>query len=405
MTGRFDLAIVGGGIIGCATAWAALRAGLKRVVVLERHAIGAAATSRAAALLTRPRPKTAQIPLVLETYDAIGRLAAELDDDLGLHRHGSLHVAALPARRAELDALESIARDFGFRHARIDAAEAARRAPWLDAAGAEVLFLPDDAVIDPYRLAAAYAQAARRRGAEFRVGVGADRLILDSRRVTGVATRLGPVPADRVALAVGAWAGVLAAEAGVAIPMAPVRSTYWITADARLPRAMPFAVLPDAGAYVRPELGGLVIGLREAQSLSIDARTLPAVIDGFDLNEAADGPAILADGADRLRRFLPKLDALRFQRFIAGLSTYTPDGQFVIGRAPGVDGLLIASGCCGAGIAASGGFGAAIAALAMEQEPPFDLAPFDPARFGAIDPFDPGFRARCAAARSAKSSG
>lgn len=405
MTGRFDLAIVGGGIIGCAVAWAALRAGLKRVAVLEGHAIGAAATSRAAALLTRLRPKTAQIPLVLETYDSIGRLTAELDDDLGLHRHGSLHVAASPARCTELDALESIAREAGFRHARIDAAEAARRAPWLDATGADVLFLPDDAHIDPYRLAAAYAQAARRRGAEFRVGVAAERLLIDGNRVTGVATRLGPVPADRVVLAAGAWAGVLAAQAGVALPMAPVRSTYWITTDAGLPRAMPFAVLPDAGAYVRPELGGLVVGLREAESLSIDARTLPAVIDGFDLNEAADGPAILADGADRLRRFLPKLDELRFQRFIAGLSTYTPDGQFVIGRVPGVAGLLVASGCCGAGIAASGGFGAAIAALAADQTPPFDLTPFDPARFGVVDPFDPRFRASCAAARSAKSSG
>jgi sarcosine oxidase, subunit beta len=65
----------------------------------------------------------------------------------------------------------------------------------------------------------------------------------------------------------------------------------------------------------------------------------------------------------------------------------------------------LATGCCGAGIAASGGIGRAVAALAADEEPPFDLGAFRPDRFGTVDPFDPDFRRRCAQARSGKSSG
>jgi sarcosine oxidase subunit beta len=82
----------------------------------------------------------------------------------------------------------------------------------------------------------------------------------------------------------------------------------------------------------------------------------------------------LSEGAALLERFLPALPELAIQSYITGPSTYTPDGLFVLGAAPGRgDGLLLATGCCGAGIAASGGIGRALAALAADQTPPFDL--------------------------------
>ena len=90
---------------------------------------------------------------------------------------------------------------------------------------------------------------------------------------------------------------------------------------------------------------------------------------------------------------------------MAGLSAYTPDGMFVLGPVPATERFFAAAGCCGSGIAASGGIGLAVAELALGQSPSFDLAPFRPDRFGAVDPFSPELHARCAAARSGKLSG
>jgi 4-methylaminobutanoate oxidase (formaldehyde-forming) len=90
---------------------------------------------------------------------------------------------------------------------------------------------------------------------------------------------------------------------------------------------------------------------------------------------------------------------------VAGLSTYTPDGLPLLGQVLGAPGLLVASGCCGAGIATSGGVGLALAGLAAGRPSPIDLSSFAPGRFGPLDPFEQAHRDRCARARSGKTSG
>ncbi len=87
---------------------------------------------------------------------------------------------------------------------------------------------------------------------------------------------------------------------------------------------------------------------------------------------------------------------------IAGPSTYTPDGQFVLGQVPEIEGFLVATGCCGSGIGASGGVGSAIAELAIEGQSRFDLESFRTDRFGRIDSLSSEWMLRCANARSRK---
>ena len=74
----------------------------------------------------------------------------------------------------------------------------------------------------------------------------------------------------------------------------------------------------------------------------------------------------------------------------------------MLGSVPDIDGFLVATGCCGSGIGASGGIGSAIAELAIEGETEFDLESFRTARFGRIDAFSPEWMPRCADARTSK---
>lgn len=393
-----DVIIVGGGILGLSAAWHLTRSHTDlRVLVLERNGLASAATAQAAALMTSARPDAATAALVADTYAAIPRLEDETGESLDLNRVGTLHVAASPASTAALAAMAGGAE-------RLDGGQAARLAPWLDAdAVTAAWFAPDDGYLDPARLANAYARAARRRGAVIRTGEAVRRLVVTAGRVTGVETDRGRVSAGAVVLACGAWSNVLAATAGVGLPAAPVRSEYWITDRSPLcPRTAPVTILPDAGAYARPELGALLFGLRGATTIAADPRTLPDDTTGFG---AGDPWETLAAGAERLIRLVPSVGTIGLAHYVAGLSTYTPDGKFVVGPVAAVAGLVAVTGCCGAGIAASSGLGGAAAATVLGEPPPADLSAFDPGRFGTVDPFDPAFRNRCAAARSGKTTG
>jgi len=402
---KVDLVVVGAGALGASVAWHARREGLS-VALLDRGDVGCGATSRAAALLTRARSRTALIPLVARTYVAVAELERELGEPLGLRRSGTLYGAASAPQVAAVRELARVAADAGIAVEWIGPGEARRRAPWLEVDALEACaFMPEDGYLDPYLLASAYARAAAASGADVRSRVAVTSLVVDGGRVAGVETGAGRIEAGSVVLAAGAWTGALAWRHGVALAMAPVRSQYWITERSELfPREQPIAVLPDARAYARPELGALLFGLREACSYSVDARDLRA--DGAAT--AAGDPGgwdALAEGGPAFSRLCPALNEIGIAHHVAGFSTYTPDGMPLLGPIWELDGLLVATGCCGAGIAASGGAGRALAALAAGRPPPVDLAPFDPGRFGTVDPFSLEFRARCERARSSKTSG
>ena len=402
-----DVVIVGGGILGLSVAWHLARMGSVRAVVVERQSPASQATSRAAALLTLGRADTRFTRLVQRTFAAIAELGSILGAPLPLHRNGSLSVATTQEGRRGLQALIDGATGAAVSLETVSAADARRLVPWLTVTeDATCALCPDDAFIDPYLLASSYGTAAQRAGATIVSGVAVTGISRAAAGVSGVSTTAGSIAAPAVVIAAGAWSNLVAASAGACVPMAPVRSQYWITMpDKRFPRQHPSVLLPDARAYSRPELGALLFGIREANSVSIDPRQLPDDASGYAFADDPDGLASLEEGLPALRHHLPALDDVGIRAYVTGFSTYTPDGLPAFGAAAGVSGLLLAGGCSGAGIAISGGVGLALAELALGRVPSLDSDPFRCERFGPLDPFAPAFLARCAAARSNKRTG
>ena len=401
-----EVIIIGAGVLGCAIAYHLAEAGL-RPLVLERRGIAQAATSRAAGLLSRARANPSLLALVRQTYLDLRALEAESGASLGLRTTGSLYIGASgPVKRAHRH-LMALASAAGEKVLSIPPAEAVARVPWLNLDGDEEVFLmPEDAFIDGYSLGAAYAQAARRKGARILEDQAVAEILVEAGRVGGVRTAQDRFQAPAVVDAAGAWANVLARPAGAAIPMAPVRSHYWITVpDRRFAPGMPFLVLPDARAYARPEGEGLLFGFREPQSVHADPRDLPEDLRGHVVAGDSNGWASLEEGAAAFERFLPWFGELEIAHYISGYSTYVPDGMLAVGALPGLPGFYSGAGCSGGGVALAGGVGKALAQLITGSPTDFDLGPHDPARFGAFDPFSSGWGQRCAAARSHKTSG
>lgn len=406
-TEKANVVVVGGGIFGCAIAYYYSRNNPgSKIMVLERNELCNAATSRAAALMTIIRSKRSYIPLTLETYKVAAEMEQQLGESLDMKKVGMMHVAASENKVKDLEELMTIAASFKQPAHYISNEEAHRMSPWLKTEEAlRIGFIPGEAYCDPYLLGTFFARCAKMQGADFRQGVEVKELIMDGNTATGVMTSAGKIEADTIIIAAGAWSPVLAMQAGIALPMAPVRSQYWITEKAPMfPVNSPMVLLPDAQAYARPEGGNLLFGIRETNSFSISPKEIPADIAHFSFS-ADQGMQDLSEVIDRLGRFFPAVYETGLKYYIAGFSGYTPDGNLSMGVAPGIDNLLLATGCVGAGIAVAGGVGLAFAELAADRPNPFDFSDFDIQRFGKIDPFGKEWLEKCAMARSKKVSG
>ncbi|MBU2904626.1 FAD-binding oxidoreductase [Arenibacter algicola] len=405
--GKTDLVIIGGGIFGCAIAYYYTKNNPeKQVVLLERNELNNAATSRAAALMTMVRSKRSYIPLTIETFKVAKEMEEELGETLDFKVVGMMHVAASEAKVRDLEVLMDIAREYDQEAYYINKEEAKEKAPWLDVEEAlKIGFVPNEAYCDPYMLGTFFARCARNRGAKIRQGVEVVGIIHEAGTVKGVKTTEGDILAETVVDAAGVWAPLLAGMVGAGLPMAPVRSQYWITERSDLfPANSPMVLLPDAQAYARPEGGGLLFGIREGKSLVASPKDVPKDITDFVFS-ADEGMDDLFENGERLARFFPAFYDMGIKYYVAGFSGYTPDSQLVLGAVPGIKGFLVASGCCGAGISVAGGVGLGIAEMASGRSNPMDFSEFEISRFGEIDPFGEEWLNKCAAARSNKVSG
>ena len=372
--------IVGGGILGCASAWHLARAGIGDVLVLERDELNAATTSQAAGLIGQLRTSAVTSAIVGQTLADIATLA---DAGLvtGFRRTGSLRLALTDARDAEIRAQVATARRAGVEATLVGADDVRRLAPGVEPSKAHVAaWMPNDGYAEPYTLATAYASAARRAGVTFVSGCEVVGIRTHDGRVRGVTTREGEVDAEAVVIAAGAWSPMVAAHAGSAVPAAAVRHQAWVTAPMSwVTSDFPVVRVPDRLAYVRPEVGGLMFGFFETTPLGVDV----AAAGTFRVGDTPRDPDVLAAHAPPLLEVIPGLGEAPIVGGTAGVPTYTPDGQFVVGALSGPAGLFVATGCCAHGIAGAGGVGRALAEAVGGEAPTLDPAALSPGRFAA----------------------
>lgn len=404
-----DILIIGCGIFGAAIAWALGRRGLgPRVLMVDRQAPASGATSRAAGLVTQVRADPTLQALAGETLAAIELLKTHFGEDVGCHRVGALHIGP-QAQQAALAQMLAVCTAAGIRGQWLDKAQVLAQSPWLAAEAFDVAaYFADECFVDPYLLSSAYLRGAQQMGAQLRLDTRVAHIQHQAGAVTGVALEDGTVlPARTVVNAAGAWSNLLSVPLGLPLPMAPVRSQYWITERApELTPGGPIVFMSDIRAYARPEVGALLFGARESAPAVARPQELPESLEGFVFDAAdPDGWGNLSEAFEPLCRYFPALQRLGIAHYITGPSNYTPDGQPIVGASPRIRGLLVASGCNGSGITYSAGVGRLIAELIGGDTPFVDASRLDPARALQTDPFAPAFLQACARARATKSTG
>jgi glycine oxidase len=364
-----SVVVVGGGIIGCATAYDLAKAGC-RVTLFERATPGAEASGAAAGLLAPLGHSPRLDPfheLAVMSWRLYAAMTAELRDvtaiDVEHMTGGTLYpiLDAHEAASARARAGSPLAREFGIEIVEGDDLRALEPALAKDIERA--LFVRGDHWVNNQRLVTAYAAAAARRGVAIRSGADVGRIVVEDGRATGVVADGQPEHADHVVVAAGAWSGALLAGIGAALPVGPVRGQMLSVSSS--PPFLSHAVY-GAGVYLVPRPSGeLLIG---------------ATVDdaGFVRAVTPDGLAELIEGAVRVA---PEIGRRAIVRTWCGFRPWAPDDLPVLGPWPGVAGLHVATGHYRNGILLAPITAKLLTECVMTGRAPAALAHFLPDRF------------------------
>ncbi|MDF1516684.1 MAG: FAD-dependent oxidoreductase [Lutibacter sp.] len=403
-----DAIVIGAGTIGSSTAWHLAKRGLKKVVLIDRNTIGSGNTSKAASLMTLVRTKEELIPLIQETYRNIDEIELLTGEKTGKNTVGTLHIASSEESVSNLEIIVAIANKHHIKNKEISLEEVKSKVPWLDTSTIQkTSFMEEDAYVDAYLLANAFAKAAKLEGATIMQNTEVLELLSENNEIRGVKTSKGIIISPVVIDAAGSWSNLLSLQLNIPIPMAPVRSIYWITEniDTLFPKNHPMIVMPDAMAYSRPENGALLFGLREENSPHFHPNELNPKPNTDFLGPKNDAWDILENYGKDFINYFPKFEETGMKNCITGISTYTPDGYYTLGAFPNFKGFYAATGCAGCGVAGSGGIGRLVAEMVMEIPLFAEAAVFSIDRFTDFDPLSEQFRQLCSDSRSKKKDG
>ena len=372
--------IVGGGIVGCSTAYHLAKLGVE-VVLLERRKLTSGTTFHAAGLVGQLRSNANITQLLGYSVDLYNTIEAETGLGTGWKMNGGLRLACNQERWTEVKRQATTARSFGLQMDLLTPQEAQDLWPLMnvdDVVGAA--FMPTDGQANPSDITQALAKGARMNGAQIFEDCKVTDLEIDKGVIKAVITGQGRVECESVVLCAGQWSRSFAARFGVNIPLVSMEHQYMVTEPIKgMPKNLPTLRDPDRLTYYKEEVGGLVMGGYEQNPIPWAVEGIPKGFHYTLLDSNFDHFEPLMELA--LGR-VPALETAGIKTLTNGPESFTPDGNFIIGEAPELRNFFVGAGFNAFGIAAGGGAGMALAEWVKNGEPPFDLWSADIRRFG-----------------------
>jgi 4-methylaminobutanoate oxidase (formaldehyde-forming) len=382
-----EIVVIGGGIIGCSTAYHLARDHKADVVLLEQGAITSGSTWHAAGLVGQLRSSASITRVLKYSVDLYKGLEAETGLATGWKMTGCLRLATTQDRWTEFRRLATTAKSFGMDMQLLSPSEARAMWPLMqadDLVGAS--WLPTDGQASPSDITQSLARGARMHGAKLFERVRVTGFTMKEGRIAAVETDQGAIACEKVVNCAGQWARQVGALAGVSVPLQPVRHQYIVTEKIDgLAADAPTIRDPDRRTYFKEEVGGLVMGGYEPDPIAWDTGLAGGDVpadwefrlfdDDYDHFEQHMNEAIAR---------VPALAHVGVKQMINGPESFTPDGNFILGAAPECENMFVGAGFNAFGIASGGGAGWVLAQWVVDGEAPLDLWTVDIRRFSGL---------------------
>ncbi len=365
-----DVVIIGGGVIGSSIAYQLSKAGMQ-VSVLERQEIAAEASSAAAGLLSPAEvlvgPK-AVADLFLASWSMTAEIVKEIEAASGVlveyFQTGALHVLQGADDQTNLRRYAEIWQAQGSDVKWLTGEQIYQYEPLLDHRFDPALYVSDMVSIRPRLMTRAYAGAAQKFGARFFEHTEVTGLKQQSGMVVGIQTAQGEtIPCDYVVVATGAWSAHIGSWLGLNIPVFPARGQIL---SLRQPATPLKHTIIGNGIYIVPKIDHTIyVGATVEQA-------------GFDKSNTAGGIGWLLSSAIQL---VPELDHATIVNMWSGLRPWSQDSYPILGKAPGWENVILATGHGPGGFELSAITGKKIAELITSGQAPALIQPFGLERF------------------------
>lgn len=385
MKSHSRVVVIGGGVVGCSVLYHLTRLGWTDVVLLERTELTAGSTWHAAGGMHTLNGDPNVAALQDYTIKLYGEIERESGVSCGIHRTGCLYLAVSDR---ELDFFRGERAKARYLHLALDFIsldEAKRLNPLIETSDYRAaMFDPNDGHIDPSGVTNAYAQSARKAGAQIHRHSPVTAITRMPSGEWSIQTPAGSVRCEYVVNAGGLWAREVGRLMGYELPIVPMEHQYIVTNDvpelAALGREIPAAVDFDGAAYLRQERHGLLLGTyeRECRHWAVGGTS-----QDFGQELLAPDLERIAAPLHKVMERMPALGEAGVKRIVNGGIVFAPDGNPVIGPIPGQPTAYVAAGVM-AGFSQGGGVGLAVARWIVDGEPGMDVFAMDLARFGGF---------------------
>ena len=373
--------IIGGGIIGCSTAYHLAKLGQTDTVLLERKKLTSGTTFHAAGLVGQLRSNANITQLLGYSVDLYNKIEQETGLGTGWKMNGGMRLACNQERWTEVKRQATTAHSFGLEMELLTPQEALELWPLMDISDlVGAAFMPTDGQVNPSDITQALAKGARMAGASIFEDTKVTDIEIENGKIRAVITDQGRIECEKVICCAGQWTRTFAKRFGVNVPLVSMEHQYMVTEQIEgMPSNLPTLRDPDRLTYYKEEVGGLVMGGYEANPIPWATDGIP---QGFHYT-------LLDSNFDHFEQLMelalgrvPALETAGIKTLTNGPESFTPDGNFIIGEAPELKNFFVGAGFNAFGIAAGGGAGMALAEWAHKGEPPFDLWSADIRRFG-----------------------
>jgi glycine oxidase len=371
----FDVAVIGGGVIGCAIAWRLGQAG-QRVVVIERGEVGREASWAAGGMLaplSEADQADAFFELAVASRAMYAGLARELRRvtgiDIEYRTEGTLYLALTDKDEVELEQRWRWQQAAGLKVEKLGAEAVHKREPLLNPKLRWALRFPDDHQVNNRQLMTALAAAARETGVAFWTNTEATALEITNGQVFGVETTKKNIAANTVIIAAGSWSSLLRTRDNAEVMDVSVEPIRGQMLALEMPAPALQHVVYSSSGYLVPRLNGQVIVGSTTETV------------GYDKRVTAEGmTSIIA----RATEIAPSLSQQAVLEIWAGLRPKAKDDWPILGRDEQIRGLVYATGHYRNGILLAPITAQVISELVLRGESTVNLKPFDLTRFSHL---------------------
>jgi len=378
-----QIVVIGGGIIGCSTAYHLARDHNAQVVLLEQGQLTSGSTWHAAGLVGQLRSSASITQVLKYSVDLYTTLEAETGLATGWKQNGGLRLACNDERWTEIKRQATTAHSFGMEMALLDPREAQDLWPVMDVSDVVgAAFLPSDGQASPSDITQSLAKGARMHGVRIFEGVRVTGITVKEGAVEAVQTDQGQIICEKLVNCAGLWAKEVGRLAGVSVPLQAMQHQYIVTEPIKgVSSDLPTLRDPDRLIYFKEEVGGLVMGGYEANPIAWASNGVP---DNFQFQLLEDDWDHFEPLMEQALERVPALETAGIKTMTNGPESFTPDGTYIMGEAPGLRNFFVGAGFNAFGIAAGGGAGWTLAEWVISGEQPLDLWSVDIRRFSGL---------------------